>query len=380
MSNQILTNARIITRDEMILGTIEVKGGRIVSIDRGNTSLPEAQNMGGDYVIPGLIELHTDNMEKNYTPRPGVRWPSVPAAVAHDVQVIGAGITTVFDALAVGDVMDGSARLAQLQDMSKTIADAKQKGLLRADHYLHMRCELSFESVVDLFTPYADNPLVKLVSLMDHAPGQRQFADIKKYREYYQGKYHFNDATMDAFIEKHIRTSEAHSARNRGEIVGLCKTHDLPLASHDDATIDHVDEAQENGVSISEFPTTIDAARAARDKGLHILMGAPNMVRGQSHSGNISARDLAAEGAMDILSSDYFPGSILQGIFTMHQQIEGIRLPEAVRVATYNPAQAAGMTDRGEIAPGKRADLVRVRLADQMPVVNEVWCAGDRVY
>jgi len=89
---------------------------------------------------------------------------------------------------------------------------------------------------------------------------------------------------------------------------------------------------------------------------------------------------LAAEGAMDILSSDYFPGSILQGIFTMHQQIEGIRLPEAVRVATYNPAQAAGMTDRGEIAPGKRADLVRVRLADQMPVVNEVWCAGDRVY
>jgi alpha-D-ribose 1-methylphosphonate 5-triphosphate diphosphatase len=243
-----------------------------------------------------------------------------------------------------------------------------------------MRCELSFETVVDLFAPFSENPLVKLVSLMDHAPGQRQFADVEKYREYYQGKFHFSPEKMNAFIEKHQRTSQAFSARNRNSIVELCQSHDLPLASHDDATEAHVDEAGENGVSISEFPTTIAAARAARNKGLHVLMGAPNMVRGQSHSGNISARELASEGAMDILSSDYFPGSILQGIFTMHQELEGISLPQAVRVATLNPAAAAKMTDRGEISPGKRADLVRVRMAGKMPVVNEVWCAGNRVY
>ena len=384
MSTQILTNAKIVTHDEVVLGTVEVDSGRIVSVDRGNTSLPGAQDLGGDYLIPGLIELHTDNMEKSFTPRPGVRWPSIPAAVAHDVQVIGAGITTVFDALAVGDVMDGSTRLTQLKEMSETITHAKKDNLLRADHYLHMRCELSFETVADLFQPFSEKPLVRLVSLMDHAPGQRQFADIDKYREYYQGKYHFSDAKMEAFIDKHKQTSEAFSANNRARIVDLCKIHGLPLASHDDATAAHVDEAEDNGVSISEFPTTMDAARAARDKGLHILMGAPNMVRGQSHSGNVSARQLAQEGAMDILSSDYFPGSILQGIFTMHQQIEGIRLPQAVRTATYNPAQAAGMTDRGEIAAGKRADLVRVRMADHkpnpMPVVTEVWCEGARVY
>jgi len=380
MSNLILTNARIVTRDEVILGTVEIESGRIVSVDRGNTTLPGAQNLDGNYLIPGLIELHTDNMEKSFTPRPGVKWPSIPAALAHDVQVVGAGITTVFDALAVGDIMQSSIRLSQLHDMADTIRHAKNGGLLRADHYLHMRCELSFETVVDLFAPFVKNPLVRLVSLMDHAPGQRQFTNIDKYRQYYQGKYGFSDEKMEAFIDNHKNTSEAFSAKHRAEIVELCRAHDLPMASHDDATDAHVDEAAGDGVSISEFPTTRDAALAARNKGLHVLMGAPNMVRGQSHSGNISARDLAAEGAMDILSSDYFPGSILQGIFTMHQKIEGVSLPTAVATATLNPAHAAGMSDRGEITPGKRADLVQVRLVDDMPVVREVWGAGVRIY
>lgn len=381
MSNLILTNAKVVTRDEVVLGTVEVKSGRIVSIDRGNTSLPGAQNMAGDYLLPGLIELHTDNMEKSFTPRPGVRWPSVPAAVAHDVQVVGAGITTVFDALSVGDIMHSSARLGQLHDMADTVVQAKKDGLLRADHFLHMRCELSFETVVDLFAPFVENPLVRLVSLMDHAPGQRQFTNVDKYREYYQGKYHFSDEKMEEFIARHRHISDAYSAKHRSHIVGLCRDHALPMASHDDATSEHVDEAAQDGVSISEFPTTLAAARAARDKGLHVLMGAPNVVRGQSHSGNISARDLAAEGALDILSSDYFPGSILQGVFTLHHEVDGISIPEAVRTATYNPAQAAGMTDRGELAPGKRADLVRVRMADNnMPVAHEVWGAGIRIY
>lgn len=380
MSGLILTNAKVVTRNEVLTGTVEIANGRIASVERGNTSLPNAQNLDGDYLLPGLIELHTDNMEKSFMPRPGVRWPSVPAAVAHDVQVVGAGITTVFDALSVGDIMHSSLRLHQLHDMADTVAHTKKEGLLRADHYLHMRCELSFETVVDLFSPFIENTLVRLVSLMDHAPGQRQFTNIDKYREYYQGKYHFSDEKMEEFITRHQHISETYSAKHRTRIVEMCRTHDLPMASHDDACSAHVDEAVENGVSISEFPTTMEAARAACDKGLHVLMGAPNVVRGQSHSGNISARDLAVEGALDILSSDYFPGSILQGVFTMHQKIEGISLPKAVATATFNPAQAAGMTDRGEIAPGKRADLVRVRLADNMPVVNEVWSAGERVY
>lgn len=380
MNNLILTNAKVVTRDEVIHGTVEVVGGHIVSIDRGNTSLPGAQDMAGDYVIPGLIELHTDNMEKSFTPRPGVRWPAVPAAVAHDVQVVGAGITTVFDALSVGDVMHSSARLSQLHDMASTVVQAKKDGLLRADHFLHMRCELSYETVVQLFSPFVENPLVRLVSLMDHAPGQRQFTNIDKYREYYQGKYHFSDEKMEEFITRHRHISDTYSAKHRGEIINLCRDHSLPMASHDDATSAHVAEASQDGVTISEFPTTLEAARAARDKGLHVLMGAPNVVRGQSHSGNISARELATEGALDILSSDYFPGSILQGVFTLHQQIESISIAQAVRTATLNPAQAAGMNDRGEIAPGKRADLVRVRLAENMPVVHEVWGAGTRIY
>lgn len=380
MSTLTLTNAKVVTYDEEFFGTVHVKDGVIADIDRGATSVASAQDMDGDYLIPGLIELHTDNMEKSFTPRPGVRWPSVPAAVAHDVQVVGAGITTVFDALSVGDIMHSSARLDQLHDMAETIETAKKDKLLRADHFLHMRCELSYETVVDLFSPFIDNPLVRLVSLMDHAPGQRQFTDINKYREYYQGKYHFSDEKMEEFITRHIHVSEKFSASHRKQIIDMCRTHDLPMASHDDATDAHVDEASEDGVNISEFPTTKEAALAARDKGLHILMGAPNMVRGMSHSGNISARELASEGAMDILSSDYFPGSILQGVFVMHQEVEGISLPQAVRTATYNPADAAGMKDRGQIAIGLRGDMVRVRLSNDMPVVTEVWGEGARVY
>ncbi|MBL4692721.1 MAG: alpha-D-ribose 1-methylphosphonate 5-triphosphate diphosphatase [Magnetovibrio sp.] len=380
MNSMILTNAKIVTKEDVVTGTVHVEKGRITAIDQGHSSLPQAQDLNGDYLLPGLIELHTDNMEKCFTPRPGVQWPSLSAAVAHDVQIVGAGITTVFDALSVGDLNQTSSRLSQLHDMAETIKTAKKEGVLRADHYLHMRCELSFETLLDLFPPFVENPLVKLVSLMDHAPGQRQFTNIDKYREYYQGKYNFSDEKMEAFIESHQKTSQKYSAKHRAHIVELCHVHGLPLASHDDATAEHVDEACQEKIRISEFPTTIEAARAARDKGLQVLMGAPNMVRGQSHSGNISARELAREGALNILSSDYFPGSILQGIFTMHQEIEGITLPKAVQVATCNPATAAGMTDRGEILPGKRADLVRVRQVGKMPVVDEVWTEGIRVY
>lgn len=375
----ILTNARIVTADSVISGSLEVHCGKIVSVDRGNTSLPAAIDLNGDYLIAGMIELHTDNMEKHFTPRPGVKWPPLSAAIAHDIQVIGAGITTVYDALSVGDIMQDSSRVHQLNEMAQTIQIGRKNQVLRADHYLHMRCELSFEGVVDLFRPFCHNPLVRLVSVMDHAPGQRQFLDVGKYREYYQGKYHFSDADMDAFIARHHRSSEMFSDTHRQQIVALCREHALPMASHDDATPEHIDQAAQSGMVISEFPTTMAAAAAARERGLNVLMGAPNVVRGMSHSGNVSARDLAASDRLDIISSDYFPGSLLQAAFAMHRQMKGISLPRAIAMATRNPARAVGLNDRGEIAAGKRADLVRVREVGDLPVVGAVWTQGRRM-
>lgn len=376
----ILTNAMVVTPDECFKGTVQVAAGRIVDVDRGKTSLPSAMDADGDYVIPGGVELHTDNIEKHFTPRPGVGWHPRSAAVAHDTQIIGAGITTVFDSIAVGDLNQGGTRLQELHRMTDTIADARSVGLFRAEHFLHMRCELSYEGVLELFSPFAGNPLVKLVSFMDHAPGQRQFADVSKYREYYQGKYGYTDDEMDAFIQRHTESSRRHSDTHRRRIVQICKERNLAMASHDDATEDHVAEASGHGMVISEFPTTAAAARDAQAKGLKVLMGAPNVVRGKSHSGNVSARDLAQLGHVDILSSDYFPASLLHAAFLMSRELPGVSLPDAINTVTSTPARAANLTDRGEIASGKRADLVRVRMVDDMPVVREVWREGNRVY
>jgi alpha-D-ribose 1-methylphosphonate 5-triphosphate diphosphatase len=220
--------------------------------------------------------------------------------------------------------------------------------------------------------------LVRLVSLMDHTPGQRQFASIEKYYEYYQGKFGYSDAEMAAYIEQKTDLNRRFSDANRRALAAMGRARGLPQASHDDGTVAHIQEAIDLGLRIAEFPTTLEAAEAARRHRMDVVAGAPNVVRGGSHSGNISARDLAAAGLLDILSSDYAPVSLLHAVFLLHQAI-GIELPAAAGMVSSQPAAALGLDDRGEIAAGKRADLVRVRIVDAMPVARHVWRAGERV-
>ncbi len=373
----VLTNARVVERHATFTGTVRVVGGAIETVGRGRTRVSGAADLGGDYLLPGLVELHTDMLEKHAAPRPGVTWPTIPAVVAHDAQLAAAGITTVLDGLAVGYVVDSHARPRDPRPFAEAIRTAQSRGLLRAEHFFHMRCEVSTAYVLDDFEPFAEDPLVRLVSLMDHTPGQRQFVSVDKYREYNQGKYGLSDAEIAALIAKRRDDQATFGARHRAAIVRLCHKHGLPLASHDDATLRHVEEAVQAGVVIAEFPTTVEAARAARAYGLAVVAGAPNLVLGRSHSGNVSAADLAALGLLDILSSDYVPASALHAAFILHQQ--GVQLPAAVATVTATPAQRAGLSDRGEIAPGRRADLVRVRVADGLPVVQSVWRAGRRI-
>jgi len=168
-------------------------------------------------------------------------------------------------------------------------------------------------------------------------------------------------------------------ASNLREIVALAQEHGIPLASHDDTTEENVSDAVRDRVAVAEFPTTIDAARGLRRAGIGILMGAPNVVRGGSHSGNIAAIDLAREGLLDILSSDYIPSSLLMAALLLPEQVPSIDLAAAVRTVTKTPAEAVGLADRGEIAVGKRADLIRVHVARGIPVVRSVWREGRRV-
>jgi alpha-D-ribose 1-methylphosphonate 5-triphosphate diphosphatase len=378
VSELIFANARVVMRDEVVTGALRVVAGRIEDVVPTRAVTATAIDLEGDYLIPGIVELHTDVLEKHAFPRPGVRWPEVAAVVAHDAQLVAAGITTVLDSLAIGYVFDGGQRARSPRPLIAAIREARGAGLLRAEHLLHLRCEVSTEHVVADFAPHVEDPLVRLVSIMDHAPGQRQFTNLAKYREYNQGKYGLSDAQMDALIEKRLADRAAYGETHRAAILSLCEAGRLPLASHDDATTGHVEEAAKAGMVIAEFPTTVDAARAAKVYGLAVVAGAPNLVLGRSHSGNVQAADLAAEGLLDILSSDYVPASSLHGAFLLHRR-QDWALPDAIACVTSTPAERIGLDDRGEIAPGRRADLVRVRLVGDLPLVVAVWRDGRRV-
>jgi alpha-D-ribose 1-methylphosphonate 5-triphosphate diphosphatase len=377
---QILSNARVVTADREFNGTLLLRDGLIAAVEEGRSGLPQAQDLGGDYLLPGLIELHTDNLEKHMSPRPGVDWPSASAVLTHDAQIVAAGITTVFDALSIGDVNPRGKRMLQLPAMLEAIAHAEAAGHTRAEHRLHLRCELCHPDTLTLYRDLVEQPLVQLVSLMDHSPGQRQFAKEEKYREYYMGKYHLSTAEMEAFILEQVANSREFSDRHRQAIAADCHARGLALASHDDATLAHVQESAGFGMAIAEFPTTLEAAKGSHALGLKVLMGAPNIVRGGSHSGNIAAAELAREGVLDILSSDYYPASLLQAALLLAGQDNGYDLPAAIATVSRIPAQAAGLGDRGEIRVGLRADLVQARVHEGQAVIQQVWRQARRVF
>ncbi|MBA1273349.1 alpha-D-ribose 1-methylphosphonate 5-triphosphate diphosphatase [Stutzerimonas azotifigens] len=376
----ILSNARLVTADRVFDGCLVVRDGVIAAIDEGRSGLPQALDLGGDYLLPGLVELHTDNLEKHMTPRPGVDWPSASAVLSHDAQIIAAGITTVFDALSIGDVNPKGKRMQQLPIMLEAIASAAMQGHSRAEHRLHLRCEVCHPDTLGVFRDLVGHPLVQLVSVMDHSPGQRQFVQEDKYREYYMGKYQFDAEQMAAFTRQQKANSLEHSDRQRRVIVEECQARGLSIASHDDATLEHVAESAGFGMSIAEFPTTLEAAQASHRAGLKVLMGAPNVVRGGSHSGNIAAAELARQGVLDILSSDYYPASLLPAALMLAEQDNAYDLPRAVATVTRAPAVAAGLADRGELQVGLRADLLQARAVGIQAVVRQVWRTGERVF
>src|SRR5262249_18408198 len=187
VSELVLANARLILRDEIVHGDVRVVAGRIVDVDAVRAVGAGAGGLEGDYLIPGIVELHTDGLAKHPFPRPSARWPEVAAVVAHDGQLVAAGITTVLDSLAIGYVYDGGQRARNPLPLIAAIERARASGLVKADHLLHLRCEVSTEHVVTDFAPHVGNPLVRLVSLMDHSPRQRQFTHLPQYPQYNQG-------------------------------------------------------------------------------------------------------------------------------------------------------------------------------------------------
>jgi alpha-D-ribose 1-methylphosphonate 5-triphosphate diphosphatase len=379
-SDTVIGNARVVLADRVIeQGWVAFADGRIAEIGEGAAPAGSVDAQG-DLVMPGLVELHTDHLEAHYVPRPKVFWDPIAAVVSYDGQLATCGITTVLDSLRVwredgAEDVDGRAGI-----LAAAISAARESNVLRAQHFLHLRCEVPMPDVVEEAKELIDRPDVRLMSLMDHTPGQRQFRDEVKLRQYYRGKSGgMTDAELDVLFKRRFDYQQAHAAKNTREIVALAHQYEIPLASHDDTTEENVTDAVRDRVAVAEFPTTMEAARGLHQAGIDILMGAPNVVRGGSHSGNIAAVDLAREGLLDILSSDYVPSSLLMGALQLPKQVPAIDLASAVRTVTKTPAEAVGLSDRGEIAVGKRADVIRVHVARDIPVVRSVWREGGRV-
>lgn len=376
----IITNVNLVLENEVVRGSVELRDGVIANMSDSTSQIPGAFDGENGFLMPGLIELHTDNLEKYFTPRTKVNWPPLSAMSAHDTQLIGSGITTVLDAVALGDYRDGN-RQENLDQFINTVAESQKRGLTRAEHRIHLRCEVPHSTTVGLFERYVNMPEVQLVSVMDHAPGQRQFVNLDKYRTYYQGKYNMTDVEMAVYEKDQVAQSQRWSKQNRDEITRQCRDLNIPTASHDDATSAHVTESKELGMVIAEFPTTVEAAQRSHELGLQVMMGAPNVIRGGSHSGNVAAYELASLGVLDILSSDYYPVSLLDAVFTLvNDERNNLDVAQAVQLATLNPAQALGLTDRGVIAEGKRADLVLAHRLDDHQLVSRVWREGKKVF
>ena len=373
----LIENAALVLPDRVQHGWLAATAGRIVEIGEGRA--PErGLDLAGDYLVPGLIELHTDHLESHYTPRPGVRWHPVGAALAYDAQIAASGITTVFDSLRAGFDVDGSFFSAELIELAEGLSSAGAAGLLRADHLTHLRCETPSPDVVSTVQDFAARFPIGLMSLMDHTPGQRQFRDMEKYVAY-AGRDGRSKETIRSGAERRIRESRALDATNRPILVAFARENGIPLASHDDTTVEDVVLAADTGVCIAEFPTTMEAAARLHEQAITVMMGAPNLIRGTSHSGNVAAEAVAEAGLLDILSSDYIPASLLMAAFLLPGKVPTITLPAAIATVTANPARATGLHDRGALTPGLRADMVQVRLADGIPVVRQVWRNGARV-
>jgi alpha-D-ribose 1-methylphosphonate 5-triphosphate diphosphatase len=379
IGERVITNARIVMDNHVLSGTLQIRNGVIIDIAGGAYQGGAAEDWDDDYLLPGLVELHTDNLERHISPRPGVAWPTSAAILAHDNEITGAGITTVLDALRLGDMDEDKGITDRACDIAATIDHMSDAGKLKADHLLHLRCEVSCDNTVNLLHQFRGIKILRLISLMDHTPGQRQFANLDKYREYYSAKLGLSRQGIDAFMAHAKAAQVRNSARHRTEAVRLANSWGVPLASHDDATAAHVMESAADNVVLAEFPTTIEAARECQRRDIQVLAGAPNVLRGKYHSGNVSALALAQAGCLDILSSDYVPYSLLQAPFILSRLVDGYDLPSAVATVSRNPAVAIGLADRGCIAPGYRADLVRVHVDGDIVSARAVFRSGQQI-
>jgi alpha-D-ribose 1-methylphosphonate 5-triphosphate diphosphatase len=307
-----------------------------------------------------------------------LKLPHVPAILAHDGELASTGITTVFDALRTGSNRrrDGTYRRYARQVANEVLA-LREANALKVRHMIHLRAEVCSETLVEELAEFSPEDRVGIVSMMDHTPGQRQFRDLSKLKDYYIRKYAYSDADFANLVERRSALGDRVRDDHERAIVAEAARLGATLASHDDTLREHVEKSSALGVRIAEFPTTFEAAEVCRQAGMPIMVGAPNLIRGGSHSGNVSASELAEAGLLDVVSSDYVPSLLVSSVFRLAKLWND--LPRAVATVTSTPADATGLTDRGRLARGKLADIVRLRMLGDVPVIRSVLRGGQQI-
>jgi alpha-D-ribose 1-methylphosphonate 5-triphosphate diphosphatase len=378
-----LTDAQLVLPDGVMRGALRIEDGRIAEIVEGAPDAADVVPLNGWTILPGIIDLHGDMLERDIEPRPGALFPVELALYELDKRLAAAGITTAYAAVSFAWQQNDLRSQEKAQEIIRVI-NAKAPELL-VDMRVHARFEVTNPATAPILEALIDAQQVHLVSIMDHTPGQGQYKNIPKYVDFMTRWLGFDPSKIGVDIVDRITNAiEEKVAEPRdwaivAEVARLSRQHNIPLASHDDDTLEKVTEQHALGVTISEFPVSEEAARAARERGMYTIMGAPNAYRGASTSSNLSARDAIRKGLVDILATDYFPAAMLHSAFLLARNGE-LTLPEAVKLISQNPADAMGLHDRGRIAVGRRADLVLVEATGDHPRVRGTLRAGVPIY
>jgi alpha-D-ribose 1-methylphosphonate 5-triphosphate diphosphatase len=353
---------------------IKSKNGLISEMEKGKR-ISEFQT--GLVVIPGLIDLHGDMLEREIEPRPTSRFPLEMALDEIDKRHVASGITTAYVALSFADFAERDDDLRLNARMIEVVeAVVARRASLSCDTRVHARFEIMNPEAAPLLETMIAKKQVEMVSLMDHTPGQGQFRDLENYVLYMMKWLKVGRDAAQKELERQL--AQPKTWESVQEICRLAKAHELPIASHDDDTEAKVSLMQELGVTISEFPVSLEAARAAKTHRMHTLMGAPNALRGRSHSGNLSAVDALRCEQLDALASDYYPAAMLHAAFELARK--GLApLHETIKLVSYHPALAAMLTNKGSLTIGKDADMVVVQSA-KVPKVVATFRAGRMVY
>ncbi|MBN1696992.1 MAG: alpha-D-ribose 1-methylphosphonate 5-triphosphate diphosphatase [Spirochaetales bacterium] len=382
MNEKTIYNARIVTPCGIIEnGTVLIYDGRIERIIEDNDNclpLPGHIDACGKWLLPGFIDIHNDGLEKELQPRPHTDFPFALAFYAFCSRLINHGITTIFHSISFIEGRAGFKSQNNLKEMICSLLVLKRHDPLR--HYFHARYDITEPEHCPLIISLMADGAVHLVSLMDHTPGQGQYRNSSYFFRYMKSEFKLKFEEIEKIIaEKKTRHSSDDIERHIRVLASASRYNKIPMASHDDDSVEKVQKMKSLGVRISEFPVDIETAYAAKLAGLYVTVGAPNIIMGKSTSGNLSAIEAVKEDAADIICSDYYAPGMLFSVFALYR-IYGIPLPRAVNMVSLIPARAVGLAhDIGSIEEGKKADMMIVSEAEGVPFIEKVFIDGEPV-